>query len=114
MSATSRGGSWGSIRFCSARSDRSGCQNRLEAWERRSPLRCGASSSGDCKETGLTVGDWLREHRMSEARRCLLETGASIESIASQVGYTDVTHFIRTFRRVHGMTPRAWREQRRR
>ncbi|MFY0527553.1 helix-turn-helix domain-containing protein [Archangium gephyra] len=66
------------------------------------------------KETGLTVGDWLREHRMSEARRCLLETGASIENIASQVGYTDVTHFIRTFRRVHGMTPRAWREQRRR
>ncbi|WP_233261799.1 AraC family transcriptional regulator [Vitiosangium sp. GDMCC 1.1324] len=66
------------------------------------------------KETGLTVGDWLREHRMAEARRCLLETGASIETIASQVGYTDVTHFIRTFRRVHGVTPRAWREQRRR
>ena len=27
---------------------------------------------------------------------------------------TDVTHFIRTFRRVHAMTPRVWREQRRR
>ncbi|MCY1074556.1 AraC family transcriptional regulator [Archangium lansingense] len=66
------------------------------------------------KETGLTVGDWLREHRMAEARRRLLDTEASIERIASQVGYTDVTHFIRTFRRVHGMTPRAWRAQRRR
>ncbi|OJH41903.1 helix-turn-helix transcriptional regulator [Cystobacter ferrugineus] len=63
------------------------------------------------RETGLTVGDWLREHRMVEARRRLLDTGARIESIASQVGYADVTHFIRTFRRVHGMTPRAWREQ---
>jgi len=65
------------------------------------------------RETGLTVSDWLREHRMAEARRRLMETGASVESIASQVGYADVTHFIRTFRRTHGMTPRAWREQRR-
>lgn len=63
------------------------------------------------RETGLTVGDWLREHRMSEARRRLLETAASVERIANQVGYADVTHFIRTFRRVHGMTPRAWRAQ---
>lgn len=66
------------------------------------------------RETGLTVGDWLREHRIAEARRRLLETDASIESIADQVGYADVTHFIRTFRRAHGITPRAFRDQRRR
>ncbi|PCC71179.1 transcriptional regulator, AraC family [Nannocystis exedens] len=65
------------------------------------------------KETGLTVGDWLREHRMSEARRRLQDTGASIESIAAQVGYADATHFIRTFRQVHGVTPREWRERHR-
>ncbi|MET0402275.1 MAG: AraC family transcriptional regulator [Cystobacter sp.] len=66
------------------------------------------------EETGLTVGEWLREHRMTEARRLLLETDSSMERIASQVGYTDVTHFIRTFRRVHAVTPRVWRERRRR
>lgn len=66
------------------------------------------------RETGLTVGDWLRVHRMAEARRRLLETDASIESIADQVGYADVTHFIRTFRRAQGTTPRAFRERRRR
>jgi len=64
-------------------------------------------------ETGLTVGDWLREHRMAEARRRLLETTTSVESIASQVGYSDVTAFVRGFRRAHGMTPRAWRERHR-
>lgn len=64
------------------------------------------------RETALTVGDWLREHRMAEARRRLLETDASIEGIADGVGYADVTHFIRTFRRAHGITPRAFREQR--
>jgi len=65
------------------------------------------------EETGLTVGDWLREHRMAEARRRLLETTASVESIASEVGYSDVTSFVRGFRRAHGMTPRVWRERHR-
>ncbi|WNG59968.1 helix-turn-helix transcriptional regulator [Archangium gephyra] len=65
------------------------------------------------EETGLTVGDWLREHRMAEARRRLLETTTSVESIASQVGYSDATSFVRGFRRAHGMTPRAWRERQR-
>lgn len=65
------------------------------------------------EETGLTVGDWLREHRMAEARRRLLETTTSVESIASQVGYSDVTSFVRGFRRAHGMTPRVWRERHR-
>jgi AraC-like DNA-binding protein len=65
------------------------------------------------EETGLTVGDWLREHRMAEARRRLLETKTSVESIASQVGYSDVTSFVRGFRRAHGMTPRVWREKHR-
>lgn len=37
----------------------------------------------------------------------------SVESIASQVGYSDATSFVRGFRRVHGMTPRAWRESHR-
>ncbi|MET0405340.1 MAG: AraC family transcriptional regulator [Cystobacter sp.] len=64
-------------------------------------------------ETGQTVGDWLRQHRMAEARRRLLETTKSVESIASQVGYSDVTAFVRGFRRAHGMTPRAWRERHR-
>jgi AraC-like DNA-binding protein len=65
------------------------------------------------RETGLTVGDWLREHRMVEARRLLLGSDASVELVADRVGYADVTHFIRVFRRVHGKTPRAWREERR-
>lgn len=65
------------------------------------------------KETGLTVGEWLREHRMVEARRRLLGTDASVENIAGAVGYADVTHFIRIFRRTHGMTPKVWRERQR-
>lgn len=61
------------------------------------------------RETGRTVGEWILVQRMAEARRRLRATDASVESVAQQVGYADVTHFIRQFRRVHGQTPAQWR-----
>jgi AraC-like DNA-binding protein len=61
------------------------------------------------RETGRTVGEWILSQRMGEARRRLRETDAPVEAIAGQVGYADVTHFIRQFRRVHAQTPARWR-----
>lgn len=60
-------------------------------------------------ETGRTVGEWILAQRMAEARRQLRATDAPMDAIAQQVGYADVTHFIRQFRRVHGQTPARWR-----
>ncbi|HET9451717.1 MAG TPA: AraC family transcriptional regulator, partial [Aggregicoccus sp.] len=62
------------------------------------------------QETGRTVGEWIRETRMAEARRRLRGTDEQVEIIAERVGYADVTHFIRVFRRTHGVTPAAWRK----
>ncbi len=61
------------------------------------------------KETGRTVGQWILEYRMAEARRRLRGTDEQVEVIAERVGYADVTHFIRLFRRTQGLTPAAWR-----
>ncbi|MDY7226307.1 AraC family transcriptional regulator [Hyalangium rubrum] len=63
------------------------------------------------RETGRTVGDWILERRMAEARRRLRGTDERVDIIAERVGYADVTHFIRLFRRVHGLTPAAWRRK---
>lgn len=63
------------------------------------------------RETGRTVGEWILVQRMAEARRRLRGTDASMDEIARQVGYADVTHFIRQFRRVHGQTPAQWRRR---
>lgn len=63
-------------------------------------------------ETGRSVGAWVLERRMAEARRRLRSTDERVDAIATRVGYADVTHFIRQFRRAHGMTPAAWRRAR--
>jgi len=50
-------------------------------------------------------------HLMAEARWRLRGTDERVDIIAERVGYADVTHFIRLFRRVHGLTPAAWRRK---
>lgn len=64
------------------------------------------------RATGKTVGEWILVGRLSEARNRLLHSDEIVEVIAERVGYADCTHFIRLFRRVHGVTPAAWREER--
>lgn len=60
--------------------------------------------------TGRTVLEWIRERRMTEARRLLLETNDDIVQIAEAVGYQEVTYFIRQFRQFHLKTPQVWRQ----
>jgi AraC-like DNA-binding protein len=61
------------------------------------------------RATGRSAGWWIASGRMAEARRLLLHSDQTIDVIAERVGYRDVTHFIRMFRREHGATPAAWR-----
>ncbi len=64
-------------------------------------------------ETGHTVGDWINAQRAAEAVRWLSHTDASISEVARRVGWKDTTHFIRMFKRAHGITPAAWRRENR-
>lgn len=63
------------------------------------------------RTTGRSAVEWIITGRMTEARRRLAHTAESIEVIAEKVGYADPTHFIRLFRRTHGVTPAAWRQE---
>ncbi len=65
------------------------------------------------KSTGYSVGEWIAAGRVAEAANRLVHTDDSLDDIAAHVGWQDKTHFIRQFRKAYGITPAAWRKQRR-
>jgi len=65
------------------------------------------------KNTGYSVGEWITRSRLSEACSRLAHTDEKIDVMATKVGWNDVTHFIRQFKKVYGVTPAAWRKENR-
>jgi AraC-like DNA-binding protein len=61
------------------------------------------------RRTGRTVGEWIFERRMTEARGLLAETDLPVAEVARRVGVPDPGYFSRLFTRAHGVSPRTWR-----
>ncbi|MFF3485444.1 helix-turn-helix domain-containing protein [Streptomyces sp. NPDC002701] len=64
--------------------------------------------------SGISLGDWIRSHRLAECRRELAGPGARLRTIAAtgrSWGFMDATHFSKVFKQAYGMSPRAWRDQ---
>jgi DNA-binding response OmpR family regulator len=61
------------------------------------------------QRTDMTVFVWLREQRLSQARRLLAETGLDMSSIAEQLGYHSQSHFSNAFHDRTGISPREYR-----
>jgi AraC-like DNA-binding protein len=56
----------------------------------------------------------IEERLVLEGKRYLLYTNVPIKEIASRLGYSDPFHMSKTFKRLVGVTPHAFREQHRR
>lgn len=59
---------------------------------------------------GKTFVTYLNELRLGEAMKLLKETDRSVEDIARSIGYNNVTHFHRMFKRTAGVTPAEYRK----
>jgi len=63
------------------------------------------------KETmGKSFVELVRNLKMREARELLEHSKLSVAQIAQKTGYHSADHFTRVFRQVHGVTPRAYRD----
>lgn len=61
--------------------------------------------------TGMTYKAILQKVRIERASFLLVDTNLSVQNIALEVGYENVEHFIRTFKKVNGMTPTEYRKK---
>jgi AraC-like DNA-binding protein len=74
---------------------------------------CGMSRSSFValfdKLMGQAPGAYLREWRLARSAKLLRYSGATIETISEQVGYTSKEAFSRAFRKRFGKSPSTWR-----
>ena len=63
------------------------------------------------EKAGMTFQEVVREERMKKARMLLKETNQTVETIAANVGYENVEHFNRLFKKAYDMTPVQYRKQ---
>lgn len=62
--------------------------------------------------TGLAPYQWQLQARIERAKELLLNTNGCLEDVAQATGFADAVHFGRTFRKMTGATPAAWRMDR--
>lgn len=60
--------------------------------------------------TGMAPYRWQLEERIRRAQVLLLDTRASVELVSEATGFANAAHFGRTFRKIAGATPAAWRK----
>lgn len=63
------------------------------------------------KETGCSVGDYIKITRIERAKVLLQSTNLNVEDIWEEVGFSSRSVFGKAFRSVVGMTPREFRDQ---
>jgi AraC-like DNA-binding protein len=59
---------------------------------------------------GVTPHQYLVRSRLRHAARLLADDGRSITDVAYDVGFGDLSNFVRTFHRAAGVSPRKFRE----
>ena len=63
------------------------------------------------ENTGKTFQELVMNARMKKACNLLKSNNNSVEVIAEKVGYPNVEHFNRLFKRIYNMTPMEYRNK---
>lgn len=63
------------------------------------------------KEMGMTITAFINEQRMKQAVLYLNSTSLRIQTIATEVGFTDLNYFSKVFKKYTGITPSDYRKK---
>lgn len=64
------------------------------------------------QETGENVTTYIAKKRIEKAKEYMKDSNINLTEIAFMVGYDDYTYFNRVFRKVAGVSPRDYRNER--
>ena len=63
------------------------------------------------RETGETFSAYVTELRIERAKQMLQDEDVSIGEVSTALGFNDYFYFLKTFKRVTGITPKQYRQQ---
>ncbi|MBP1907537.1 YesN/AraC family two-component response regulator [Paenibacillus turicensis] len=61
------------------------------------------------QKSGITLKQYMLEQKMELAKFLLTDTNQNINEIAAQLGYTDSHNFMKSFKKIVGLTPTEFR-----
>ena len=62
------------------------------------------------QETGMTALDWIEKHVVLYAKSCLSSTSMTVQEISDDLDFPSQSVFGKYFKRVEGMSPKAYRQ----
>lgn len=63
------------------------------------------------KKYGMSIGEYITEKRISEAKNLLINSSISVTSVAINAGYSDANYFCRVFKKKTGLTAAEYRKK---
>lgn len=63
------------------------------------------------KQYNQSPGMWIKARRLEKARELLSHSKKSVTEVCFEVGYENISHFIKSFKEYHGVTPRQYTVQ---
>ena len=81
----------------------------LEDVVKASGLHASNANAAFRKVLGITIGEYMRRHRLRHAMRLLVDTDLEIAEVAYECGYASTTRLYDAFQKRLGKTPRRYR-----
>ncbi|MBY0095667.1 AraC family transcriptional regulator [Mesobacillus maritimus] len=60
------------------------------------------------QQVGVTISEYILQEKAKEAKNWLAYSELTITEIANQLNFHDQSHFIKTFKRIYGITPKQY------
>jgi len=63
------------------------------------------------RELGISPNDFILTEKINKAKMLLSQPGSKVASISYELGFSDANYFIRTFKKLVGITPGVFQQQ---